>query len=119
MFHKCRRFLLPEAVVAPVAAELALAFAAELEAATGAAEVEASVAAGAALLAGQAEATADELLAAEAVELLATAEAPPAETAAVISAAVASSTRRFWVKMQPSGSSRVSQVLPAPVLSAT
>lgn len=42
---------------------------------------------------------------------------PPAATAASISSAVASSTRRFWVKMQPSGSSASSQVLPAPVAS--
>ncbi len=38
-------------------------------------------------------------------------------TAAVISAAVASSTRRFWEKMQPSTSSATSQVLPLPVSS--
>ncbi len=38
-------------------------------------------------------------------------------TAAVISAAVASSTRRFCEKMQPSGSFSTSQVLPLPVLS--
>lgn len=44
----------------------------------------------------------------------------PAETpatAAVISAAVASSTMRFCEKMQPSTSSATSQVFPAPVVS--
>lgn len=63
----------------------------------------------------------------EAVELAAGAEAEvePAElaelpaamfaTAAVISAAVASSTRRFCEKMQPSTSSATSQVLPLAV----
>jgi hypothetical protein len=40
-------------------------------------------------------------------------------TAAVISAAVASSTRRFCEKMQPSGSLMVSQVLPLPVVSVS
>ena len=43
------------------------------------------------------------------------AEAPA--TAAVISSSVASRTRRFSVKMQPTGSFCVSQVLPAPVSS--
>jgi hypothetical protein len=61
----------------------------------------------------------------EAVELAAGAEAELAElaelpaamfaTAAVISAAVASSTRRFCEKMQPSASSATSQVLPLAV----
>ena len=40
-------------------------------------------------------------------------------TAELISAGVASSTRRFWVKIQPIGSFWVSQVLPLPVLSAS
>jgi hypothetical protein len=41
-------------------------------------------------------------------------------TAAVISAAVASSTKRFWLKMHPpSGSLVVSQVLPFPVSSSS
>jgi len=44
-------------------------------------------------------------------------EAETPETAAVISAAVASSTSRFWEKIQPSTSSTVSQVFPFPVLS--
>lgn len=39
----------------------------------------------------------------------------PAATAASISAAVTSGTRRFWVKMQPFGSLASSQVLPAAV----
>jgi hypothetical protein len=56
----------------------------------------------------------------EAVELAAEtelAEEPAAmfATAAVISAAVASSTRRFCERMQPSASSATSQVLPLPV----
>ena len=44
-------------------------------------------------------------------------EAETPATAAAISSAVASRTRRFSVKMQPTGSFCVSQVLPAPVLS--
>ena len=40
-------------------------------------------------------------------------------TAAVISSAVASSTKRFCVKIQPSTSSATSQVCPAPVGSST
>lgn len=40
-------------------------------------------------------------------------------TAASISSAVASSTSRFWVKMQPGSSSRVLQELPAAVGSST
>lgn len=40
-------------------------------------------------------------------------------TAAVISSAVASSTKRFCVKIQPSTSSATSQVFPAPVGSLT
>jgi hypothetical protein len=44
-------------------------------------------------------------------------EAETPETAAAISSSVASGTRRFSVKMQPTGSFCVSQVLPAPVLS--
>lgn len=39
-------------------------------------------------------------------------------TAAPISSAVASSTSRFWVKMQPGSSSRVLQELPAAVESS-
>jgi hypothetical protein len=44
-------------------------------------------------------------------------EAETPATAAAISSSVASRTRRFSVKMQPTGSFCVSQVLPAPVLS--
>src|SRR5437764_933882 len=44
-------------------------------------------------------------------------EAETPETAAAISSSVASRTRRFSVKMQPTGSFCVSQVLLAPVLS--
>ena len=40
-------------------------------------------------------------------------------TAAAISSAVASSTKRFCVKIQPSTSSSTSQVFPAPVGSST
>ncbi len=47
---------------------------------------------------------------------VAVAEEMPA-TAELISAAVASSTRRFWEKMQPSTSSSVSQEFPLPVVS--
>lgn len=55
----------------------------------------------------------------EPVEELAEPATIPA-TAAVISAAVASSTKRFWLKIQPpSGSFVVSQVLPFPVSSST
>ena len=55
----------------------------------------------------------------EPVEELADPAAIPA-TAAVISAAVASSIKRFWLKIQPpSGSLVVSQVFPLPVLSSS
>ena len=40
-------------------------------------------------------------------------------TAELISAGVASSTRRFWVKIQPIGSLVVSQLFPLPVVSAS
>jgi hypothetical protein len=52
----------------------------------------------------------------EAADPLPTAEADP-PTAASISSGVASFTRRFCEKIQPSTSSTVSQVFPAPVLS--
>lgn len=58
-----------------------------------------------------------ELLATAAVELLAAAAGAPPATAASISAGVASLTNRFWEKMQPTASSAVSQLFPAPVLS--
>jgi hypothetical protein len=55
----------------------------------------------------------------ESVEELAEPAAIPS-TAAVISAAVASSTKSFWLKMHPpSGSLVVSQVLPFPVSSSS
>jgi hypothetical protein len=84
-----------------------------------------SVAAGGSTLmvdgAGQADST-TELAVTSVEEGAATAPpvaAPDPAAAAEISAAVASSTRRFWVKMHPSGSSVVSHVLPLPVLSAS
>ena len=83
--------------------------------------VAASVAAGALLAEAVAVTVAIEAgqaSVAVAVESLAEPPALIPATAAVISAAVASSTRRFWEKMHPpSGSFTVSQVLPLPVLS--
>ena len=57
----------------------------------------------------------ESVVAAESVDV-ASEDADEAEipaTAALISSAVASSTRRFWVKMQPLGSFASSQLLPA------
>lgn len=54
---------------------------------------------------------------AEEEEVLLVDAVDPLATAAVISAAVASATRRFWLIMQPTVSLASSQVLPLPVLS--
>ena len=54
---------------------------------------------------------------AEEITALAGEDAELPATAALISWAVASGTRRFWVKMQPCSSSALSQDLPLPVAS--
>ena len=54
---------------------------------------------------------------AEAITALAGVEAEIPATAALISWAVASGIRRFWVKIQPCSSSALSQDLPLPVTS--